>query len=146
MACAVSDGQRVQLVLAQPGLVAGVGEQLGPLLADRGVQQRPRFLQDAVQPAAVADLALPVAHPAQQVVQAAAAIHAAAQQVAQGAGRVRAVQHRVAQLVQGAAGVKRRRQRVRPVVILAIPVATHRATRLSLGRPGCVAAAPVQVR
>ena len=114
--------QPVQLVLAEPGLVAGVGEQLGPLLADRRVQQRPRFLQDAVQPATVADLALPVADPAQQVIQAAAAIHAAAQQIAQGAGRIRAVQHRVAQLVQGAAGVERCRQRIRPVVILAVPV------------------------
>ena len=125
MACAVSDGSAVQLVLAQPGLVARVGEQLGPLLAHRRVQQRPRFLQDAVQPAAAADLALPVADPAQQVIQAAAAVHPAAQQVTQGAGRVGAVQHRVAQLVQGAAGVERRRQRIGPVVVLAIPVATH---------------------
>lgn len=117
--------QRVQFVLAQPRLVAGVREQLGPLLPDGGVQQRAGLLQDAVQAAPAADLLLLLTDPAEQVVQAAAAVHAAAQQVAQGAGRVRAVQHRVAQLVQGAAGVERRGQRVRPVVVLAVPVTTH---------------------
>ena len=41
-------GQRIKLGLTQPRFIVGVGEQLGPLLADRCVQQRPGLLQDAV--------------------------------------------------------------------------------------------------
>jgi hypothetical protein len=66
-------GQRVEVSLAQPGLVARVGEQLGALLPDRRVEQRPGLLEDAVEAAAAADLTLPVPDPPQQVVEAAAA-------------------------------------------------------------------------
>ena len=116
-------GQRVQLGLAQPGLVVRVGEQLGPLLADRGVQQRPGLLQDAVQPAAAAQLALAFAHPAEQVAQAPVPGHALAQQVAQRAGGIGALEHRLAELVQRAAHVIGRLERVGPVPVLAVAVA-----------------------
>ncbi len=66
-------GQRVEVRLTQPGLVARVGEQLRPFLPDGRVEQGPRLLQDAVEPAAAADLALPLARPAEQVIQARAA-------------------------------------------------------------------------
>ena len=59
----MSSRQRVQLVLAQPGPRRRVGGQLGPLLADRGLQQRPRLLQDAV-PSRGYALPLPLADPA----------------------------------------------------------------------------------
>ena len=69
-------GQRVQLRLAQPGVVGRVGEQLGPLLADRLVQQRPGLLQGAVEAAALAQLAPASPYLAEQVVQAAAVLRA----------------------------------------------------------------------
>ena len=100
--------QLIELGLAQPGLVGGVREQLGAFLPDRGVQQRARLLQDAVKPTPVAQLALPLADPAEQVVQAFVAGHAPAQQIPQCAGRIGSVEHRVAELIHGAAHVVRR--------------------------------------
>ena len=80
-------GQRVEVRLAQPGLVARVGEQLGPFLPDGGVEQGPGLLEDAVEAAAAADLALPLAGPAEQVVQAPPPGGALPEQVPQGVGR-----------------------------------------------------------
>jgi hypothetical protein len=97
--------QRVKLGLAQPGIVTGIREQLGALLADRRVEQRPGLLQDAVEPAGVPDLALPFPDPPEQVVESLMAGHPPAHQIAQRAGRIRPVQHRLAQRVHGAADV-----------------------------------------
>ncbi len=117
--------QRVELGLTQPGFVAGVGEEFRPLLADGRVEQRASLVQDAVEAAPAAHLPLPLTHPPQHVVQAAVVSHAAAQQITQRASRVRAAEHRVAELVQRATGVIRRGQRIRPVVVLAVPVTSH---------------------
>ncbi len=116
---------RVQLGLAHPRGVAGVGEQLRPLLADRLVQHGPDLLEHAVQAAAVAHLALPLAHPAQHVVQAAVPGHALAQQVAQRRGRVGALQHRLAQRVDRAPDVVGRLQRIRPAGVGPVTITTH---------------------
>ena len=104
--------ERVELGLAHPGVVAGVGEQLRPLLSDRGVKQGPRLLQDAVEAPAAADLLALFADPPQHVVQAAVALQAPAEQVAQGGARVGAGEHRVAHLVERAPRVVGRRERV----------------------------------
>ncbi len=132
-------GQRVKFGLAHPGVVAGVGEQLGPLLPDRGVQQGPGLLQDAVQAAAAADLLALLPDPPQHVVQAAVALHAAAEQVAQRAARVGAAEHRLAHLVERAPRVVGRRERVRSAGVRAVPVTSHvillRAGRISREPP-----------
>ena len=120
-------GQRIQFRLAHPGIVAGVGEQLGPLLADRRVQQRPGLFQDAVEAAAAAHLLLPLPHPAQHVVQPPLAPHPAPDQVTQGAGRVGPAEYGVPELVQGQPGVVGRRERIRAVAVLAVPVSHVRA-------------------
>ena len=80
--------QVVQVGLAQPRLVAWIGEQFGPFLPDRGVEQRASLLQHPVEPAAVAQLALPLADPAHQVIEAAPVLPAAPQQVAERFPRV----------------------------------------------------------
>jgi hypothetical protein len=66
-------GQRVEVGLAHPGLVARVGEQLGALLPDGRVEQGASLFEDAVEAPAAADLALPFPRPPQHVVEAAAA-------------------------------------------------------------------------
>ncbi len=60
--------QRVEFRLAHPGLVARIWEQLGPLLADRRIQHRPGLLEYAVEAAAAAQLTLPLADPAEQII------------------------------------------------------------------------------
>ena len=120
--------QRVQVGLAHPGLVARVGEQLGPLLPDGRVEQGPGLLEDAVEAPAAADFPLPVPDPAQHVVQAPQArpvAEAAAQHFPQRVGRVGAGEYRVAHLIDGAAHVERERERIRPVDVAPVPVFRH---------------------
>ena len=118
-------GQRVEVRLAQPGLVAGVGEKLGALLPDGGVEQSAGLLEYAVEAAAAADLPLPLPRPPEQVVQAPAVGLAPAQQVPQRVRRVGARQDGVAHLVQGAAHVVGERERVGAVDVPAVPVVRH---------------------
>jgi hypothetical protein len=121
-------GQRVQVGLAHPGLVARVGEQLGPLLPDGRVEQGTGLLEDAVEPPAAADLPLPVPHPAQQVIEAPPAgpvAETAAQQITQRVSRVGPGEYRVPHLVDGAAHVERELERIRPVDVTPVPVLRH---------------------
>ncbi len=130
--------QRVQVRLAHPRLVGRIGEQFGPFLADGGVEQGPGLFQDAVEAAAAADLPLPLAYPAQQVIKPALVAHAAAEEVPQ---RIRGGgpgQDVVAHLIHRTADVVRRRQRVRAVDITSIPIGGHRAAPLSqVSTGGC---------
>ena len=114
--------QRIQFRLAHPGVVARVGEQFRPLLPDRRIQQGAGLLQYSVEAAAVAHLPLPLPHPAQHVVESPLAPHPPPDQVTQGSGRVGPGQHGVPELVQGHAGIVGRRERIRAVAVLAVPV------------------------
>src|SRR5208282_6166855 len=105
-------GQRVQIRLAQPGLVARVGEKLGTLLPDGGVEESAGLLEYAVEAATVANLPLPLPYPAEQVIQAPAVGLAPAQQVPKRVVGIGASEDVVAHLVQGAAHVVGERERV----------------------------------
>jgi hypothetical protein len=118
-------GQRVELGLTHPGVVAGIGEQLGALLADRGVEQRPGLLEDAVQPAAAAQIPLPFPDLPQQILQAVAVRESLPEQVAQRTADVLAVEHRLAERVDGPANVVRGLERVGPAVVRTVPVPAH---------------------
>ena len=125
-------GQRVEVRFAQPGLVARVGEQLGALLPDGGVEQGAGLFEYAVEASAAADLPLPLPHPAQHVIKAPAARlvpQPPSQQLPQRVGRVGPREYRVAHLVDGAAHVKGERQRVGAVDITAVPVIRHVRSR-----------------
>jgi hypothetical protein len=122
-------GQPVQVGFAQPGLVAGVREQLGALLPDGRIEQGAGLLENAVQPAAAADLPLPVTDPAQQVIKAPPTGLTPSEQVPERVGRVGAGQDLLAHLVDGAAHVVGERQRVRAVDVPAVPEIRHGQVR-----------------
>jgi hypothetical protein len=115
----------VQLGLGQPGGVRRVGEQGAPLLLQGPVEQLADLDQGAVHARGAAQLAAALAGPAQQVVQATQARHAAPEQVGQRLGGPVAAQDPLGQAVEGAADVERRRQRVGPAPPGPVPV-THR--------------------
>ncbi len=124
-------GQRVELGLTQPGVVGRVGEQLGPLLPDRLVQQRPCPLQGAVEPAALSQLAAASAYLSEHVVETSAVLRArqaALEQVAQGVHGRGTGQDGVAHLVESRTHVVRRGEGVRAIVELAIAVGHHEPT------------------
>jgi hypothetical protein len=118
--------QVVELCLAQPRVVARVGEQLAALGLERLVEQLTRLVEHPVEPAAAAQLALPLADAAQQVVQAAAILPAAAQHVAERVPRVVAAEDALAHLVERLPGVIGRRERIGPVVVGPVAVVSHR--------------------
>ena len=73
-------------------------------------------------------LALPFPDPSQHVVETAPSgpvTEAPAEHLPERVGRLGPGEYRVAHLVDGAAHVKRERQRVRPVDIAAVPVVLH---------------------
>ena len=111
---------------AQPRLVARVREQCSPLfLADRLVEQRAHLFQEPSSCPGPTDLLLPFAHLPQQVVEPTAARHAATEQVPQRLTRAQAVKDRVTKLVERAADVVRRGERVRPAAPFAVAVSAH---------------------
>ena len=130
-------GQRVEVGFAQPGLVARVGEQLGALLPDGGVEQGAGLFEYAVEASAAADLPLPLPHPAQQVIEAPAVLQAPSQQLPQRVGRVFPGEYRVAHLVHGAAHVIRKRERIRAVDVSAVAVVFHVRCRTRWCRRRC---------
>ena len=73
----------------------------------------------------VAQLALPFADPAEQVVQALVAGHPLRSRSRSALAGIGPVQDRLAERVHGAADVVGRLQRVGPVVVLAVPVTAH---------------------
>ncbi len=127
--------QRVELCLAHPRVVARVGEQRPALGFQSLVEQLAGLFQHAVQAAGVAQLALPLADSAHQVVEAAPFLPAAAQQVTQRVARGVAAQDPVAHLVERFADVIGRRQRVRAVVVGTVTVIGHRQLLLARHSP-----------
>src|SRR6185437_7371854 len=79
---------------------------------------------------AAAHLLLPLPYPAQHVVQPSLAPHPAPDQVPQSAGRVGPAEHGVPELIQGQPGVIGRRERIRAVAVLTVPVSHVRALLL----------------
>ena len=96
--------QRVELHLAEAGVVGVLVGQRGALGLQRACQQLADLLQRAVEPVVALQPAAPLPHLAGQVVEAAPALHAAAQQLPQRGAR-RGALHDVA-----ADGVERRAQ------------------------------------
>ena len=117
--------QVVELGLAEPGVVARVGEQLAALGLERLVEQLAGLLEHPVEPAGVAQLALALADPPHQVVEALAVLPAAAEQVAERVPGVVAAQDALAHLVERLPDVIGRRERVRPIVVRPVPVVSH---------------------
>ena len=141
--------QRVELHLAEAGVVGVLVGQGGPFGLQRAGQQLADLLQRAVEPVVALQPAAPLPDLAGQVVEPAPALHAAAQQLPQRGAR-RGALHDVA-----ADGVERRTQvdgrgegvgavGVRAVGVPAIvsghaadPTPAIRATRPRRGRSGC---------
>ena len=109
--------QVVELGLAEPGVVARIGEQLAPLGLERLLEQLAGLLEHPVEPSGVAQLALALADPAHQVVEALAVLPASAQQVTERVPGVVAAQDALAHLVERLPDVIGRREGVRPIVV-----------------------------
>ena len=126
----VSCGQRVELGLGQPGVVARVGEQRASLRLERLVEQLADLLERAVEATGPARLPLALPDLAEQVVEAAAAGQAAPQQLRQRLCGCQPAEHVVADLVDRLGDVVRRRERIVAAVPLAVPGAPHLVTLL----------------
>ena len=131
-------GQRVELHLAEPGVVGVLGLQGVPLGLERPLEQLADLLQRPVEPVLALQLAAPLVEPAHEVVETLLVAQPAAHQLAHRLPRRRALHDVAAQLVHRRPQVERRRQGVRPVVEAAVGVAP--AARAAL-----VAAARVRV-
>src|SRR6202035_5913516 len=92
--------QRVEFRLAEPRVVARVGEQRTALGLECLVEQFSGLVEHPVEPPRVAQLALPLADAAPQVVEAAPVLPAAPQQVAESVARVVTAEDALAHLVE----------------------------------------------
>jgi hypothetical protein len=126
--------QRVEFGLGHARGVGGVGEQRGALRLQRLLEQLLGLLQRAVEAPGAAQLARPLAGALAQRVQAVLAVGSRPQQSVQGIARGRPGQHVLTHLVQGAADVVGRLQRVGPAVPYAVVVTRHVAPPNQSGR------------
>ena len=117
--------QRVEFRLAEPRVVARVGEQRAALGFECLVEQLAGLVEHPVKPPRVAQLALPLADAAHQVVEAAPVLPAAPQQVAERVPGVVTAKDALAHLVERLPDVIRWRQRVGAVVVCSVPVIGH---------------------